>query len=408
MVATASLPRRLYKFGIVFLLIAVILIIHYGGQDGYQTHMDIALPTAVTSTPVMPLCTCTKQVVTETVTVAIQLPTTAASNKPASKQEGPISGWRSASDEDYESLLTESDFQLIQQLRNYTLTINVNTHERKPDPTTPVFSGVFHARKQLFSDLYSIGSPSGLPSWKEYLESLPPQHLPPLTHITQHYIYSHQHPTAEECKSKTKFLVLPSLHRSSGLGSIFHGATHALSVAIRSGRVLIYDHRDGENGIGIPGALFAGTGAGCPGSARGVDCFFEPITSCSWSDVRLSGSGTADEPNAILFHQYNVRAYEAVKHPTLGYVTRFGDIPPVLGFLLQEWEELASGGTGVLMSPNARKLWWRGQGTAYLARINPWALERVKGMRLSGELKRVGIRGVSGPGTSLSCHKLIF
>lgn len=395
MASTASyrfpFPRRLYNHiaGVIFLFISVSLLVHYGSQNGIPTRMDLT-PVELSGDSVIPQCTCATRVeavITKTVTVSYQ-------QSPTPVNEGGRNrGFHRAYDEDYKSLLTEPDIQLIQKLRTYTLPTNINTHESNPAPAIPVFNGALRARLQLFTDLYSIGSPSGPRSWMQYLDSLPPQHLPPLQHITQHYIHSHQHPTEEECKKNTKFLVLPSFRRGSGLGSILHGATHALSVAIRSGRVLIYDQRDGDgNGIGIPGKLFAGDGAECPGSKGGINCFFEPITSCSWSDVRLPDS---DESNAIFFHPYSPQEYEAIKHPTLGYVTRFGDLPPVLGFLLQEWEDLASGGTGVLMSPNARKLWWRGQAAGYLARINPWAMEQLKEMRHTEKAKRVGVRGVS-------------
>ena len=366
----------------------------------------VALPTATNPSklpgdivPAVPLCTCgtgAQEPITKTITVEKVLTSTVTAQEvitqtvtvtatPGIEGVSNAGGWHRAYDEDYQSRLTDTDKLLVEKLRGYT---------RKSDPATSVFDGALHARQKLFTDLYSIGSPSGPASWNQYLDSLPPQYLPPLTHITQHYIYSHQHPTVEECK-KAKFLVIPSFRRGSGLGSIFHGATHALSVAIRSGRVLIYDERIGDGfGVGVPGGLFAGTGEGCPDSKLGVNCFFEPITNCSWSDVRLEGSDDGDEPNAILYHPYNVQAYESIKHPTLGYFTRFGDLPPVVGLLLQEWEGLASGGTGVLMSPNARKLWWRGQAVGYLARINPWAMQQLKDMRL-GKMKRVGIRGVS-------------
>ena len=54
---------------------------------------------------------------------------------------------------------------------------------------------------------------------------------------------------------------------------------------------------------------------------------------------------------------YDTHGNKNVRHPVLGYGTRYGDIPPVLGKLLQEWEESVDVGGRIRMSPNARKLW---------------------------------------------------
>lgn len=388
MAAYISFPRGLYKIvaGIVFLIIAISLVVQYSGWRIQNLNDYYPAP------PVDYSLLCTAEPVTRTVEVTKTV-TASAQTLPTPHGRPPV-GWNLAHDEDYRSLLTTDELRLVEQLRNFSLPTNNGVQEHKPDSTVPIFSWSINTREKLFTDLYSIGSSSGPETWEQYINSISPHFLAPLTHITQHYLYMHQHPTVEECRDKTKFLVVPSYSRGAGLGSVLHGATHGLSVAIRSGRVLIYDQRDGDgSSIGVPGTLFSGDGKDCPESKRGVDCFFEPITSCSWSDVRLPGSGDDREPNAILFKPYNDNP--EAKNPTFGYQTRNGDIPPVLGLLLKEWEELASGGAGILMSPDARKLWWRGQGVGYIARINPWALGRLKEMRLTNKVERVGIRGVS-------------
>ena len=327
-------------------------------------------------------CTAVPVTIVQTVTVTVNSPEATSTSKfPA--------GVFTAHDEDYSTLLTDSDLPVLAALRNYTLPL------ADSNAPSPVFTSSVHARQRVFDQLYSIGSPTGPASWEAYLATLPPGHLPPLTHIAQHYIHTHQHPSQTACKEQTRFLVLPSYRSGSGIGSILHGATHALSAAIRSGRVLIYDERDGSgHREGPPAMLFSGNGEDCPEKKRGMDCFFEPITSCSWSDVRFTdGEGSA--ANAILFRPYDPDGNQEVTHPTLGYGTRYGDIPAILGKLLQEWEELASGETGVTMSPNARKLWWRGQGAGYLARLNPWTMARIRDNRRGTKLARVGVRGVS-------------
>lgn len=104
--------------------------------------------------------------------------------------------------------------------------------------------------------------------------------------------------------------------------------------------MLIYNERDGSGEQeGPPAMLLSGEGKDCPGKKRGMDCFFKPITSCSWSDVRFN-DGEGGKRNAILFWPYDPNGNKDVKHPTLGYGTRYGDIPAVLGKLLQEWEVL--------------------------------------------------------------------
>jgi len=326
-------------------------------------------------------CTAAPVTVVQTVTVTVNPEATGKSKFPP--------GVFTAQDEDYSSLLTDSDQPVLAALRNYTLP---SADSYAP---SPVLTSSVHARQRVFDQLYSIGSPTGPASWEAYLATLPPGHLAPLTHIAQHYIHMHQHPSPAACKEQTRFLVLPSYRRGSGIGSTVHGATHALSAAIRSGRVLIYDERDGSGEReGAPFMLFSGNGEDCPGKKRGMDCFFEPITSCSWSDVRVTDSEKG-KANAIVFRPYDPNGNKKVKHPTLGYATRYGDIPPVLGKLLQEWEVLASGGTGVTMSPNARKLWWRGQGAGYLVRLNSWAMARIRENRQGTKFTRIGVRGVS-------------
>ncbi|KAF8439181.1 hypothetical protein BGX38DRAFT_898284 [Terfezia claveryi] len=325
-------------------------------------------------------CTAAPVTVVQTVTVTVDNP------KATGKSKFPAGVFK-AHDEDYSSLLTDADLPVLAALRNYTLP------SVDPSVSSPVFTSSVHARQRVFDQLYSIGSPTGPASWEYYLAILPPGRLPPLTHIAQHYIHTHQHPSPTACKEQTRFLVLPSYRRGSGIGSIIHGVTHALSAAIRSGRVLIYDERDGSGEReGPPAMLFSGNGEDCPGKKRGMGCFFEPITSCSWSDVRFTDSEEGNA-NAILFRPYDPNGNKEVKHPTLGYGTRYGDIPAVLGKLLQEWEELASGNTGITMSPNARKLWWRVQGAGYLARLNPWAISRIRDNRRGTKLTRVGVRG---------------
>lgn len=390
--------RGLYKIiaGVVFILIVISLIVQYSGWgipslNDYYTGppLECAIETVTQTLKVIETVTQSVEVFgTVTQTVEITKTVLASAQAPSIRPPGrPSEGWNKAHDEDYLSLLTEGDLRLVEQLRNYTLPTNVDPQEHRPDSAVPVFRWSIDTRQKLFTDLYSIGSPSGPASWEQYINSISPHFLAPLTHITQHYLYKHQHPTAEECRHNTKFLVMPSYSYGAGLGSVLHGGTHGLSTAIRSGRVLIYDQQE------VPGTLFSGDGKDCPGSKLGLDCFFEPITSCSWSDVRLPGpDGDDGESNAIFFRQYSDNP--EAKHPFFGYQTRNGDIPPVLGLLLKEWEGLASGGAEILMSPDARKVWWRGQGAGYVARLNPWALGRLKEMRLTNKAERVGIRGV--------------
>ncbi|KAI5807545.1 hypothetical protein DFH27DRAFT_640387 [Peziza echinospora] len=319
-----------------------------------------------------------------------------------SKSKFPVDVFR-AYDEDYQDMLTPEDRELISTLRSYKLKEPTKkASEGAQTSDTPLIEMQREAHIRAFRNLYSIGS--GLPSaphtWLEYIDGLDPNMLAPLTHIAQNYLHNHQNPSKARCERDTLFLVLPSYRTHSGLGSILHGASHALSTAIRSGRVLIYDERDGDgNGKGMPGTIFSGPqGCHSDGDRKvlGMDCFFQSVTSCSWSNVRLDG----EDANALLYKPYDSTGNANFKHPVFGYKTRYGDIPPVLGSLLLEWEDINSAGSRIRTSPNSRKLWWRAQAVGYLARINNKSLEVIRKARL-GEfqtenllpLKRSGLRG---------------
>ena len=71
-----------------------------------------------------------------------------------------------------------------------------------------------------------------------------------------------------------------------------------------------------------------------------------PGLMCGSPPAKGEAEGTAEGeevPNAILFRPYDLNENKKAVYPTLGYGTRYGDIPPVLGKLLQEWEEMERG-----------------------------------------------------------------
>ncbi|KAL7266888.1 hypothetical protein RUND412_010547 [Rhizina undulata] len=226
--------------------------------------------------------------------------------------------------EDFSTQLSESDRVLLASLQT----------------TSP--------RTERLKRLYDM---NGEKDWQNYINDLDDDAVPPLTKFTQKYIYDYQHP--ETCADK-KFLVMNHFDDKNGLGTVIHGIGFVLNLAIRNNRILIYNY---TNDI-APGRHFVDPGCQGP-NLRSLDCIYEPITSCSWSDVTAENS-------------LNVPAYWNIPQEIR---VSSGTIPPLLGAALREIYPD--------MKPNAMKYWWRTQAAGYIMRMNGPATARMKELRLN-------------------------
>ena len=107
------------------------------------------------------------------------------------------------------------------------------------------------------------------------------------TGLAQQRIWQHQHPV--DCSSQ-KFLVYgsdePFVTYGHGIGSTLHLATWALAKALDTGRVLIFAPT--PEGIWTQGRF-------CTGYDNLFACYFEPTSTCSYSDV-TRGQSLEDIP----------------------------------------------------------------------------------------------------------------
>eukprot|EP00667_Euglena_gracilis_P004623 EG_transcript_4648 len=86
----------------------------------------------------------------------------------------------------------------------------------------------------------------------------------------QQLVHDWQNPPPEQCKTSKFLLYEPVL---AGIGSMAHTAAAALGIAISSGRILkLISHRSKSPWT---------NGTDCPPAASWLECFFEPVTSCT-------------------------------------------------------------------------------------------------------------------------------
>ena len=145
------------------------------------------------------------------------------------------------------------------------------------------------------------------------------------------------------------------------MGTIFHGAGHILSLAMRNNRILLWNHA-GDN---APGRNFIDPGCGgSPGyeNERSLDCIFEKISSCTLQDVTPDNS-------------VKVKAYWGPPDSLTGTP---GSVPPVLGYAMKQlYPDIA---------PDGLKYWWRTQSVGFLMRLNGAGMRRIKELRTTAKM----------------------
>ena len=116
------------------------------------------------------------------------------------------------------------------------------------------------------------------------------------TAYAQHVIYKHQHPTS--CADK-KFLVYRAVGNAHGLGSTFHVNSVAMAEALFLDRILVFEPQPSEAWIDDPF---------CNGTLNYDDCYFEPISSCSYADaVRDDFGNTYELKDLVLQNETNMQ-----------------------------------------------------------------------------------------------------
>ncbi|KAF3118437.1 hypothetical protein TWF703_005954 [Orbilia oligospora] len=226
--------------------------------------------------------------------------------------------------EDYNQLLTPNDQKILGEMQTKS------------------------SRQDRLRRMYDL---NGADEWLQFIKDQDDAAMPPFTKFAQEYIYNWQHPDPSDCKNR-KFLVLHHNRDINGLGTVVHGTGWVLGLAMRHGRILIYDDEVS------PGQNFLEPDCQASG-VRSLDCIFLPLSSCS-STHHLT------EDNHLKLESY----WRIPLHINMSAAA----VPPLFGQMLKNnFPE---------MHPDAMKYWWRSQAAAYMMRMNRPALERLKALRL--------------------------
>ncbi|KAK6527898.1 hypothetical protein TWF281_009162 [Arthrobotrys megalospora] len=191
-------------------------------------------------------------------------------------------------------------------------------------------------------------------SWQDHINSLDDDGLSPLTKWAQDFIYNHQHP--EDCTGK-KFYVLKNKWPRHGLGAIIRRVFIEMSVAIQTGRILIFDK---ENSPG--NTLVEEDCAEHLGETASLECVIEKLSSCA---------AYATKENSV--------------HEISPSETKDGTVRDTVPFVELAYSSYFSG-TGVAPGGSVLRYWWRAQLYGYILRPNRAALARITELRLNKTL----------------------
>mmetsp|Transcript_9470 Transcript_9470/g.16765 ORF Transcript_9470/g.16765 Transcript_9470/m.16765 type:complete len:408 (+) Transcript_9470:311-1534(+) len=155
------------------------------------------------------------------------------------------------------------------------------------------------------------------------------------TRFAQHVIWQRQHPF--DCSLK-RFIVYFA-NDNHGIGSTVHCIGQYLSLAMTLGRILIL----GDGGLWTSGTF-------CTGARRIDECFFEPLSSCSYDDI----------PS-------NISQYDGTHNQTDQFVRADG-------MKISDWKAVPQEFYKVLRVSGIPKsgwsFWWRCQSSAFIVRPN--------------------------------------
>lgn len=279
--------------------------------------------------------------------------------------------------------------------------------------------------------------------------SLDPRLQAVYTREAQAFIHAHQFPPASECRSPTTRFYVHNTDNTMGLGSQIHIATLFLAWAIDHGLIFVWGSGAGKTyaspdvcgpaPLGLYGAkrnalpedtkAHPGLPPPPPYNAsdpeekyRGFLCFFQAPSSCDLRDV--AAVEAAMEANISASESVAVSEGEGKgekgkdKPPTLAgtflsrgglrlpWVVRdpgpwmdkageaghwMGAQPPTA--LSELWKSAHPGWRLEIPDKGARKYWWRGQGAAYLMRLNPSTLAALRDLRGREEVLEAVVGG---------------
>ncbi|TPX69142.1 hypothetical protein SpCBS45565_g02635 [Spizellomyces sp. 'palustris'] len=214
-------------------------------------------------------------------------------------------------------------------------------------------------RKAVIDRLYKMGQYN----WIDYLDTMDDEGLSPLTKEVQKWIYDNQHPPnpKEECRKK-KFLIAGGTE-NVGLGAYLHKQGFLLAAALEAGWIYVLEPTGTENGK----YEFSDNCGPSNGPVQSsLECFTQPYSSCTYDDA--------------------LQAETKVKTNTWGTVDLDGtsydkDLVPSL------WKrKLQEKFPNAELTTEFFRLWWRGQSSAYLSRLNSRTTDALLSLRLKASL----------------------
>ncbi|KAJ3010046.1 hypothetical protein HKX48_007605 [Thoreauomyces humboldtii] len=224
-------------------------------------------------------------------------------------------------------------------------------------------------RLETVDRLYRMGHMN----WLDYLEHLDDTGLAPLTKEAQRWIYEKQHPSQNDCKSTKKFLVSEGTEQI-GLGAYLHKQGMGLGAALEFDLVFVMNDVGWNNGQ----FDFSDDCGSFTRKLTSLECFAQPLSSCDVRDAKIGD-------NAYQF------ARDMWGSITIEDKTYYKDQCPT--YLRQKLEEHFD---GVSLTDAFFKLWWRGQSSAYLSRLNAQTSDALLKLRLDAQLHRTWSHGDGG------------
>ena len=171
----------------------------------------------------------------------------------------------------------------------------------------------------------------------------------------QQYVWKHQHP--KDCASQKFVLYTGDNAAGHGIGSTIHLATWAMAEALAADRVFLF--APSPEGIWTQGRF-------CDGHDTFYNCYFEPVSSCTYADV-IGNASSSEVPALRLNEQQDSLKLVSMSMGAYGDA-RVKLVPFALQALINE----------SLIPPDKYFFWWRAQAVAYLLRPNRRTLKQLE------------------------------
>jgi hypothetical protein len=193
--------------------------------------------------------------------------------------------------------------------------------------------------------------------WPEYFDTLSDKGLAHFTKKAQKWIWEKMNPSISECQNM-KYHVIG--YRRQGLGSNIHVMTSDLAYALENSYMLVY-HPDAA------GKIFADRGCGKGMPYSNYLCYFKQPSSCGYEYVTAMNKAPA----------------------YLGHKNEFMLPKTLINMLIKELKDYD-------LTEEFLRYWWRGQGAAYLIRLNKETKYALYQLRVSKDLHsgyKIGMNG---------------